>query len=253
MKVIDSISNNLIKHIIDLKNTSYQKEQGKYLIEGEKMVKLAYDLNKVEYILVTEKYNYEHFKHENNLIIISEKVSKKITSLKNHQGYFAVCNIDTANFNDNSNYLLLDDIQDPGNMGTLLRSACAFGFLNVVASENTVSFYNDKVLRATMSNHFLLNLHVVCDLENFIKEIKNDDIEIIGSYLGDEIVSNHLRIKTKNKVALILGNEGKGINKQLIKYFDNNIIIKMDNGVDSLNVGVAGSILMKDIYYQKSE
>ncbi|AGR42348.1 TrmH family RNA methyltransferase [Spiroplasma diminutum] len=240
---ITSVNNSLIEEILSLKETKMQKEKQSYIIEGIKMVNLALEKQVVETILV-EKNLFEKYKHFLNVIEISDNVSKKLSDLKTNQGIFAVCKMQQKEDLD-GNYLILDGIQDPGNLGTLIRSAFAFEFKNVICSNNCVSFYNPKVLRATQSNHFDLNLRNE-DLSFFLDKLKQKNIIVVGTLLKEE--SNSLEKIKVNRIALILGNEGQGISKEISKKIDLNIKIKTNPDLESLNVAIAGSILMKDIY-----
>ncbi|AKX33892.1 RNA methyltransferase, TrmH family [Spiroplasma litorale] len=257
MKKIDSTTNELIKKIVLLKKSVNIKKNSQYLIEGEKMIDLAVYLKKAELILISDKKYLDKYKNFKELILINDNIAKKITSLINHQGVFAVCGIENSNLESNFDCLVLDDVQNPGNMGTILRSASAFGFKNIISSDNSVSFYNEKVLRATQSNHFQLNLISSNDIEKDIINLKNKGYFIVGSYLKNNNNNNNEKNNNKNdshkKYALVLGNEGSGIKDNLVKYFDKNIIIKMEKDVESLNVAVAGSIIMKELYYQKND
>ncbi|ALD66696.1 TrmH family RNA methyltransferase [Spiroplasma cantharicola] len=240
---ITSVSNSLIEEVLSYKESKIQKEQKKYIIEGLKMVDLALQKEVVELLLVESKL-IDKYRNFNNVIEISDNVSKKLSDLKTNQGIYAVCRIQ-KNQELKGNYLILDGIQDPGNLGTLIRSAFAFDFKNIICSNDCVSFYNPKVLRATQSNHFNLNL-LNEDLNNFIDNLKQKNIIILGTLLKQK---SDLLENIKNKrVALILGNEGQGISKEVSQRIDKNIVIKTNEELDSLNVGVAGSILMNIIY-----
>ncbi|WP_339033778.1 RNA methyltransferase [Spiroplasma endosymbiont of Cantharis rufa] len=240
---ITSVNNSLIEEVLSYKETKVQKEQKKYIIEGIKMVDLAIQKEVVELLLVESKLfdNYKNFK---NVVEISDNVSKKLSDLKTSQGIYAICRIVKKQELD-GNYLIIDGIQDPGNLGTLIRSAFAFDFRNIICSNDCVSFYHPKVLRATQSNHFDLNL-LNEDLNNFIDNLKQKNIIVLGTLLKQK--SDLLENMKNKRVALVLGNEGQGISKEISQKIDKNIIIKTNKELESLNVGVAGSILMNIIY-----
>ncbi|WP_158637908.1 TrmH family RNA methyltransferase [Spiroplasma monobiae] len=243
---ITSVNNNLIEEVLSFKETKVQKEKNKYIIEGLKMVELAIQKEVVEMILVEERL-FDKYKHLPNVVEISDNVSKKISDLKTNQGIFAVCKIIENKEYIDSNYLILDGIQDPGNLGTLIRSAYAFGFKNVICSKDSVSFYNPKVLRATQSNHFDLCLKNE-DLTFFIDKLKQRNIIIVGTILRSE--SSSVDEVKGEQVALILGNEGQGISKAVTQKLNINIKIKTNPDLESLNVAIAGSILMNNFYSQ---
>ena len=140
--------------------------------------------------------------------------------------------------------LALDDIQDPGNLGTIIRSAVAFNIDTLILSPKTVDLYNSKVIRATQGMIFNLNI-VTRDLNSTIKSLKNDNYLILGTDVnnGTDIRS----INNLNKFVLIIGNEGQGMSKELSTLCDKNIYIKMNERVESLNAAVATSIILYEI------
>ncbi len=166
---------------------------------------------------------------------------KKLAFTKTPQPIMAVCfkkenNIDYAS----SRYLLLDQIQDPGNCGTMIRTALAFGYHQLILSKDCVDIYNDKVIRATQGALFHVNI-VSMDLCDAIDLLHEHHIEVYGSALenGQDI---H-RFKRKDKMAFVMGNEGNGISKNVLDKCDHCIYIPIDD-IDSLNVAIAASIIM---------
>ncbi|QBQ07968.1 RNA methyltransferase, TrmH family [Spiroplasma gladiatoris] len=244
MEVITSVKNAYILKLLTLKDKKNQFLNQQYLIEGLNIVNEALKNNVVDTILTTKK----HFKSFDfkNIIEISDNVAKKLSDLKTSQEIFAVCNIKN-NPITNSNYLILDDIQDPGNLGTLLRSALAFNFKNILCSFNCVSVYNPKVLRAAQGNHFKLNIEY-CDLEKKINLLKNQKLKIISTSLNQTSNFNLDKLDEQQNYGLILGNEGSGVKQQLTLLSDYNLLLDINSEVDSLNVGVAGSILMYKLF-----
>ncbi|WP_339023069.1 RNA methyltransferase [Spiroplasma endosymbiont of Crioceris asparagi] len=245
IKTITSTKNDLIKNLIKLKS---QPTKEMYFVEGKNIVKETLAKNIVikvfcveEEITVTKQYNVE-------TIIISKAVADKLSEVKTNQGIFAICKINQSEIDFNSNVLILDNIQDPGNMGTLLRSAAAFGFKTVIASETSTSFFNQKTIRSAQGNHLSLNL-IKANLEEIIEILRRANYKIIGTFINQK---NDVNIINNNKLALILGNEGNGIDLKFKAMIDYNILIEMNNNVESLNVGVAGSIIMHDFFNQKN-
>lgn len=139
---------------------------------------------------------------------------------------------------------MLDDIADPGNLGTIIRSAVAFNFDTVILSKNTVDLYNPKTIRATEGMLFNINI-VTSDLEDTILNLKKNGFKILGTKVtkGKDI-KNYLKT---DKIALIIGSEAKGMSKQLENLCDENIYIKMNEKCESLNAGVSASILMYEL------
>jgi TrmH family RNA methyltransferase len=157
------------------------------------------------------------------------------------QGIIGVCEI-TNNSNIGEKVLLLDNVQDPGNIGTLIRSCVAFGFSTII-SENSVDYYNEKVVRSTQGALFKVNL-LNGSLSDFIKESKDYDFYVTD--LKSDFTLEETEFKN-NKLGIILGNEGQGVRQELIDLVDQSFKIKMKN-MESLNVGVAGSIIMYEIF-----
>ncbi|ATZ17844.1 TrmH family RNA methyltransferase [Mesoplasma melaleucae] len=249
MEKITSVTNNRIKDIVKLRDEKkFQIEEQAFFIEGLHMVDEAIKRNLVRSIFLEERMldkidasmNYE-------CVLITDNVSNKIASTKTNQGIFAVCELATQKLNLDQNILLLDQIQDPGNMGTLIRSAASFNFQTVVASNHSVSFYNPKVLRSTQGNLFSVNL-VNADLLTTINELKENDYIIIGTVLNTNCKSlSSITFDKKQKYALIIGNEANGISLELHDLIDINLNIEMNNDVKSLNAAIAGSIIMYNI------
>ena len=166
---------------------------------------------------------------------------KKITNQVTPPNVCAVCEkLKEEEVLDNT--LILDDISDPGNLGTIIRSAVAFGFKNIVLSLNSVDVYNPKVIRSSEGMIFHLNI-LYTDIISFIKN--HSFLKIYGtSVVNGTKISN---IKFIDKVGIIIGNEGRGMSKELIKYCNDLIYIPMNSLCESLNAGVSASIIMYEV------
>ena len=234
--MITSTNNNTIKTLIKLKQKKYRNQFGYYLIEGEHLVNEALKANQVECIITTKplKSNLE-------VIEVSEEVMAKLAFTKSPSNIMAKCKIDSNNeLMMKKRYLILDDLQDPGNIGTLIRSALAFGIDQVILSKNCVDLYNDKLLRAMQGANF----HISCiygDLTEIIEKLQANGVVVVGSALenGQDI---NLIEKTE-KMAFIVGNEGNGMNQNILDKCDYIGYIPIQT-IESLNVAIAGSILM---------
>ena len=141
---------------------------------------------------------------------------------------------------------MLDEIQDPGNLGTIIRSAVAFNVDTIVLSPNTVDLYNSKVIRATQGMMFHANI-VIAELGDVIKELKEKEIPVYGTRVdfGEDI--RHLKDKDRKKYCLIMGNEGNGVREEILDMCDEFFYIDMNEKVESLNVGVATSIFLYEL------
>ncbi len=237
MKKITSTTNEYIKNICKLNNSN-----SLFLLEGKNLIKEALEKNMVKDLLILNIVLEKYKKFNVNIILVNKKIISKISNLKNPQEVIAICYKKNIHISKSNKILLLDDIQDPGNLGSLIRSAASFGFDKIITSFNCVSFYNLKTLRATQGSLFYVE-HYSKDIEKEIINFKNKKYEIISTFLDEKNDINQL-MKIKNKkIVLLLGNEGNGINSKYKKYFTKNIIIKT-NKIESLNVAIAGSILM---------
>ncbi len=250
MKIIKSLQNQSIKDIAKLKEKKYRDMTGLFLIEGEHLVRMAIESGNLETILVDENAieKYLELIDEEHTIIVNEAIVNKLSYTKSPQGIIGVVRKKEIYVQGLSKVLVLDNLQDPGNVGSLLRSALAFNYSQVFISDDSVDIYNDKVIRASQGAIFKIN-------------IKRDTLSNIYSLLQDEkfkiyatgLTNNSLyldELKPSKKCALVLGNEGNGISEETKNIADEIVKIHMSSKIDSLNVSVAGSIAM---YYIKGE
>ena len=237
---ITSINNEYIKEISKLNEKKYRDKSNKYLIEGLHLVTEALKYDIIDTIIIREDFSYEtNIKH----IIVSNEVMKKLSDNPSIPKIMAVVNKKESTIKGNK-ILLLDRLQDPGNLGTIIRSAVAFNFDTIILSNDTVDLYNSKVLRSTQGMLFNINI-LRQDLTNVINELKNNNYTIYGTKVdnGNDVKE----IDKINKFALIIGNEGTGISDNILKQCDKYLYIKMNNNCESLNAGVAASILMYEM------
>jgi len=252
MITITSAANPKIKELIKLDDVKYRKEVKKFVIEGIHLVSEALRRKVIDSIFLTESA-YEKLKsqipleNKNNVYLIKDHLAKKIKKTIRSQEIFAICKMKDYLIDYKHNVLLLDRVRDPGNIGTLIRSAASFNFKTVIASPNSVSFYNDKVLRSTQGNLFQVNL-VNEYLMQTIADLKSHGYLIIGTQMHEpHITLDDIRFSHRNKYALIIGNESQGISAEITDLLDQNIVIEMEEEVESLNAAVAGSIIMYQI------
>ncbi len=236
---IKSINNKLVKDWNKLKLKKYRDISNTFLIEGDHLIKEAIKTNHlVSLITMDETIKFD------NKYIVNQEIINKLSNLKNVN----VNSIGISKYIKGKeivgNVLILDDIQDPGNLGTIIRSAIAFNFNNIVVSNNTVDLYNDKVIRATEGLIYHINF-IKGELENEIIKLKDSGYKIIGTKLD---TNDSIKKYKNNKVAIVMGNEGRGISDSILKMCDEFVTINMDNKVESLNVSVSASILMNEVY-----
>ena len=229
--MINSTQNEKIKNYAKLNEKKYRDESNLFIIEGAHLVEEAKEYNIIKEILTTNP-NIEG-------TLVSIDVMKKLTNQKSVVEVCAICEkLKKENITDK--ILILDNIQDPGNIGTLIRSAVAFGF-DTIVMENSCDIYSSKVLRATQGAIFKLNI-INAKIDNFILSLK--DYKIYGTSLKNGVPLK--QIEKGEKLAIILGNEGNGVRDNILDMTDKNIFIEITN-MESLNVGVAGGILMYEL------
>lgn len=239
-QIINSLDNKKIKEIRKLKQKKYRNKEKKYIIESKKMVTEAISLGaRIDMIILEESLDEKVF---DNTSYVSKEVFKSLSSLESPDGYMAIVNkipeLDLQNIGDKS--LILDRIQDPGNLGTLIRSAEAFGFNHIVLI-NCVDLYNDKTLRSTMGSIYRVNLYEVSE-DEFIKNFSDRHL-----YFADMDGQDYKKIKFEKPLGLIIGNEANGISDKIINMKGKIISIPMQGKIESLNAAVSGSILMSNI------
>lgn len=239
--IITSLNNPTIKEISKLKNKKYRDLTNTYLVEGDHLVEEAYKNNLLTKIILLEDTtcNYDIEK-----IYVTKEVMKKLTELDTPNKIIGIVKENTP-LPIGNKILILDNIQDPGNLGTIIRSSVAFDIDTIVLSPNTVDIYNPKVIRSTQGMIFYTNI-ITLKLKEFIDEIKTKNYTIFGTNVRNG--KNIKEITLPKKFALVLGNEGQGVSKEIESLCDDNIYIKMSSKCESLNVSVATSILLYEVY-----
>lgn len=236
--IIESANNDKVKYYRKIRNTKYIKEIGEFIVEGEHLVEEAIKSGYAKEVIILGGKNYN-----TNLpkIYVNERVLKSISLLDAPQYVMAVCKIKYIDENYGNKILILDNVSDPGNLGTIIRTAVAFGVTSIVLSENSVNIYNDKVIRASQGMIFKINIFEK-ELIGFINKLKKDNIKIYGTDLkGSKDLSD---INISDYYALILGNEGAGVREEILGLCDEKILIEMDPSCESLNVGVSAGIIL---------
>lgn len=235
-----SIENKKIKEIKKLNNKKYRKETGLFIIESEHLINEAYKNGYLKELILLENTKYK-LNIETNYV--NEKVMKYITELDTMPNMIGICSKLEEKKLGNK-ILMLDGIQDPGNLGTIIRSAVAFNVDTIILGHNTVDLYNSKVLRASEGMIFNINI-IEKKLIEYIPTLKKIGYKIIGTKVtnGKDIKD----LEKNQKICIIMGNEGNGINKEILELCDDYIYIKMSSICESLNVGVATSIILYEI------
>ena len=236
---LTSKDNPKIKEASSLKESKFRDEKNMFLAEGQSCLELALKTDSV-----VEIFTLRPLKNIPNSIpqyIVNDDLIKKVAFSKNPEGIVFVCKKKEQNY-DNSfkKILFLDQINDPGNLGTLIRTALAFNYDAVICNKNSVSFYNEKTVSASKGAIFL----IPC-LKAELEDIRNNYC-VIASTLNEDSI-NYLDLKIPEKFILVLGNETHGISEKTASLADFKVKIPISN-IDSLNVSIAGGILMN--YYR---
>ena len=233
------LSKENIKRVKSLHKKKARDEQGLFIIEGEKILKeaFAYRPDSIQTIYTSKNLS---FNPENAQIIsVSEQELQRISTLKQPRGVLAICTYLKTKENTADFILALDKIQDPGNMGTIIRLAAWFGIQEIIASEDTVDCYNPKVVQATMGALFNVNIRYT-DLRQYFSKNK---LPVYGALLKGENIYNK---PLHRKGILLMGNEGNGIREELLGIISHPLTIPRLGHGESLNVAMATGIFLSE-------
>lgn len=242
--VITSLENEKVKMLRKLQQKKYREEYDQFIVEGEHLVFEAYKSGAIREVLVMEGY-------QSPIPIIpcsyySKEVMKKISTMDTPSTVMALCNKFNNDEVRGDRMLVLDGIQDPGNLGTIIRSALAFNIDTIILTENTVDLYNPKVLRATQGMFFHINIVNMKGLD-VLNLLKVSGIPVYGTSVVGGFDARKLTPEDKKKFALVMGNEGSGVRPEISKLCSKSLYIKMNDRAESLNVGIATSILLYEL------
>ena len=237
------LTNIEIKYLKKLNNKKYRKSEGLFLVEGTKLCEEVLNSNyEIKFTITSNEFKYNDFP---NVTVVDYDSLKSICTTVTPQDI--VCVVYVPKFEmgyPKGNSLILDNLQDPGNIGTLIRSAMAFGF-NDIYFIDCPDIYSEKVVRASMGGIFKINAHLVSRQKLIENKDKICDILVSTSLNADILGKNRL---PKQRIGVIIGNEGNGVSTELIQASDMAVKIPMTDRVESLNAGVAGSILMYEMF-----
>ena len=237
IKIITSKNNDKIKYAVSLKESKNRKKEGKFIGEGKKALELALQAG-----LVDEVFSYETLLIDEAIpqFLVNEEVMKKLSSTVNPEGVIFIAKIPEFKKDNFKKILFLDSINDPGNLGTLVRTALAFNYGAVVTSPDSVSIYNEKALAACKGANYLIPV-----FQDELASYK-DGYQIIVSTLKDESIDLE-EVKLEDKFVLVLGNEAHGVSHNTEKLASLFVKIPINN-INSLNVSIAGGILMYKLH-----
>lgn len=241
--LITSLENEKVKNYCRLKNRKYREKTGLFLVEGMHLVMEAYRAGMIEELILEQD---EVLPLNLPTVYVTNEIIHKVSEVECPTKVLALCRKKEEQKELGDHILILDGIQDPGNLGTIIRSAKAFHVDTIVLGENTVDLYNPKVVRSTQGMLFHSNI-IRRELVPFLKEVKSKDIPIYGTKVeyGNDV--RKLNNQEKKKYALIMGNEGNGVRNEILDLCDQYLYIEMDNQVESLNVAIATSIILYEL------
>jgi len=258
VQVIKSKDNNTLKEIKKLKEKKYRVDNKKFIIEGFRFLEEGF---KSDFIIdklfikessidkFKEKFSSYISKYDEKLFIINDNLFKSISGTENSQGVLAVLNMKEETFIVKEGlYILADKVQDPGNLGTIIRTAHSAGCKGVILSKDTVDLYNEKTLRSTMGSIF--NIPIIHDEDlSFTKKLINEGYNLVCSSLQTD--KNFFEVNLVDNAIIAVGNEGNGISDEVMNLATCKVKIPMLGNTESLNVAIAASIMIYEGVRQK--
>ena len=239
--LITSVKNEHVKELVKLKEKKYRDSTKTFLVETKHLVLEAHRAGLIKELILEQD---EIFPIDAPITYVSNEVLKKISSMETPSKVMAVVEKREDSNVIGERILILDRIQDPGNLGTIIRSAVAFNIDTIVCSMDTVDVYNPKVVRSSQGMMFHIPI-MVKEVSSFISELKKDGYKIVGTKVtnGHDVRESSIY----SHFALVIGNEGQGMSSDIENLCDEFLYIKMNGNCESLNASVAPSILMYEI------
>ena len=242
MTIITSKANSVVKNAKKLHQKKYRKSA--YLIEGWHLFEEAVQAGvTIEKVFALESYR-DQLAAFPQTIWVSEEILLDLADTQTPQGIVAVIQKEEVGLPDlhQGKYLFLEDVQDPGNVGTMIRTADAAGFTGVIVSDKSADIYSLKTLRSMQGSHFHLPIYRM-PLTSFVEEAKKSDLPILATTLSRDS-KDYRELSSLENFVLVMGNEGQGISSVMAESADQLVHISMKGRAESLNVAVAAGILM---------
>lgn len=268
--MITAASNNRIKTLVQLnQKAKVRKEQEVFLAEGVKMF-LEAPRERIREIYISESFSIKEEVGTSNgevglklrqvgYEVVSDTVFSKVSDTITPQGILCVVKQNHYNLEQvlafekkqgkEPFYILLEDLQDPGNLGTIFRTGEGAGISGVIMTKGTVDIYNPKTIRATMGSVYRIPFFYVEDIKQTMERLKNEKVTIYAAHLKGEKTYDELCFE--EGTAFLIGNEGNGLKKETADYADRNMLIPMEGKVESLNASMAAGILMYETQRQR--
>lgn len=256
MERISSVQNPKVKQWTKLHNRKEREKTGLFLVEGPHLVEEALGCGRVETLILEEEKDVpswlDSIPNPVQQILVSSSVMKKIGETETPQGIVAVVRMEKEPLipSEGFLYLLLDRVQDPGNLGTLIRTADAAGFDGVVIGKGSADPYNGKSLRSSMGSLFHLPVFQI-DAIKYLQDLRRNfpEVKIIGTSLQES--RPYDGVSYEGSTVVVIGNEGSGVSPEVLKLADQNVIIPIYGKAESLNAAIAGSIIMYEAARQR--
>ena len=251
MIYIESKDNNFFKSIKKLKEKRVRQKEGKFILEGFRLIEEATKANmEIEYIILSkgseEKLQNSILKElidDGKIYIFSSSLFSQISSTEHPQGVIAIVKNKKMIIDlEGQFFLICDKVQDPGNLGTIIRTGHAAGVDGIILTKGTVDIYNDKTIRSTMGSIFYVPIFYDNEDFSIIKKLKDSGVSLVTTSL--EKSKDFFEEDLKGKIMLAVGNEGNGISNELFELANKKVKIPMPGGAESLNVAVATSIIL---------
>lgn len=259
--MITSTSNAQVKNIILLqKKQKARKEQGAFVIEGSKMFLEAKQLGLLKRTFVSEHYFKSLMDTDPSVLqsveyeVVEDKVFDQMADTVTPQGIMAIVSMPSYRLDDMvrtdvANLILLEDLRDPGNLGTIIRTAEAAGVTGIIMSKETVDLFNPKVIRSTMGSIYRMPYIYVEDFHDTLNILKTNQFDLFATHLSGQ---NYYDQENYNgKCGIIIGNEAHGITEETAKAATTLVKIPMNGHVESLNAAIAASVIMYEVFRQK--
>lgn len=256
--MITSIANPQVKELLQLqKKSKARNEKGVFIVEGVKMFQEA-PRDRIEKVYLSENFEQKRGKEMNlsglSVEVLSDKVFSHVSDTKTPQGILCLVKqkkVDLSEMLEKTTpfLMVLDNLQDPGNLGTIVRTAEGAGVTGIIMSRDTVDIYNPKTIRSTMGSVYRMPFFYVEDILEFLEDLRGQGIRTYAAHLDG--ANNYDEESYKEACAFLIGNEGNGLRDEVAKKADIWIKIPMYGQVESLNAAIASSILMYEVSRQR--
>ncbi|MCR4945094.1 MAG: RNA methyltransferase [Clostridium sp.] len=250
MVYIESKDNSLYKETKKLKERKGRSKSSKYIIEGFRLVQEAFKAGiDIEYLFISNKEEYKlddylkEYKDKTKVYGLDDNLLKELCATEKPQGIVAVVKMKDKDIAlEGDFYIICDKVQDPGNLGTIIRTAHAAGVNGIILTKGTVDVYNEKTIRSTMGSLFYVPVVYDDDNLTLVKKLKEKGFSILATSLEGE--KDFFNEDLSGKIAISVGNEGNGVSEEVYNISDKKVKIPMPGGAESLNVAIASSIII---------